>query len=308
MIGPDATLLPEGPVPDGPTRASVPRAALSSWRRDHGSALRRRPALWIGLGLLIIATTLAIFGPFVWQHDPNAINILDNLQAPSLAHPMGTDEQGRDVFARVLSGARISLAVGGAVMVAGAVIGCLTGIISALSWGPVDFAFMRVMDSLLAFPPLILAMAVTIALGTGVLTASVGIVLTTIPWYARLVRADVLRIRSLPFYEASEALGASRRRLILRHITPHLSSTLLVQSASVFGYSILALAALGFVGLGAQIPTPEWGAMITDGLQSALTGQWWITVFPGIGLLVVVTGANVVADGLRDLLDPHADV
>jgi peptide/nickel transport system permease protein len=148
-------------------------------------------------------------------------------------------------------------------------------------------------------------MAVSVGLGTGLKTAGLGIMLTTIPYYARLLRSEVLRIRSLPFIEAAHALGARRLRIMLRHIVPHVVSTLLIQAAAVFGYAILTLAALGFVGLGARVPTPEWGAMITDGLQYFLTGQWWIGVFPGLGVLIAVTAANVIADRARDILDPR---
>jgi peptide/nickel transport system permease protein len=164
---------------------------------------------------------------------------------------------------------------------------------------------MRIMDAILAFPPLILAMAVTVGLGAGLETAALGIMLTSLPYYARLLRSEVLRIRSLPFIEAAHALGARQTRIMARHIVPHVVSTLLIQAAAVFGYAILTLAALGFVGLGAQVPTPEWGTMITDGLQYFLTGQWWIGVFPGLGVLLAVTAASVIADRTRDILDPR---
>jgi peptide/nickel transport system permease protein len=161
------------------------------------------------------------------------------------------------------------------------------------------------MDAVLAFPPLILAMAITVGLGVGLVTATIGIMIASIPWYARLVRGEVLRIRSMPFVEATVALGATRERVVRRHVVPHLTTTLFIQGAAIFGYAILTLAALGYVGLGAQPPTPEWGTMITEGQQYALTGQWWVSVFPGIGLLLAVTAASVIADRARDLLDPR---
>ena len=147
-------------------------------------------------------------------------------------------------------------------------------------------------------------MAVTLGLGVGIRTATIGIIIPTIPWYARLIRSDVLRIRALPFVEASVTLGARRSRTVTRHIFPHTIPTMAIQAGGVFSYAILTLAALGFVGLGAQVPTPEWGTMITDGLDNALTGQWWITFFPGLGLLIAATAANVIADRVRDVLDP----
>jgi peptide/nickel transport system permease protein len=184
-------------------------------------------------------------------------------------------------------------------------VGGTIGVIAGVSGGWFDNLLMRVMDAILAFPPLILAMAVTVGLGVGVRTAAIGIMITSVPFYARLLRSEALRVRTLPFVEAAAALGATRLRIIMRHVVPHLMSTLLIQAAAVFGYAILSLAALGFVGLGAQVPTPEWGTMITDGLQYTLTGQWWIGVFPGIGLLAAVTATSLIADRARDILDPR---
>jgi peptide/nickel transport system permease protein len=248
---------------------------------------------------------LALFGRYIWTNDPLAIDVGASLQAPSRAHPMGTDGVGRDVFARFNNGAAISLAVGSVVVIVGALIGGAIGIVSGATGGRLDAVLMRSMDALLAFPPLVLAMAVTIGLGAGLHNAALGIMLTSLPYYARLLRSEVLRIRSLPFIEAAQALGARRGRIMGRHIVPHVVSTLLIQAAAVFGYAVLTLAALGFVGLGARVPTPEWGAMITDGLQYFLTGQWWIGVFPGLGVLLAVTAASIIADRARDILDPR---
>ena len=262
--------------------------------------------LTISLVVLAAILILALFGPWLfWTADPLKVDVAGALQAPSAEHPMGTDGIGRDVFSRFNAGAWISFKVGAAVVVLGGLVGGLIGIFAALARGWTDIVLMRLMDAILAFPPLVLAMAVTVALGLGLWTAGLGIALTSVPYFARLLRSDVIRIRSLQFIEAANAIGASRTRIILRHVVPHTVSTLLIQAAALFGYSILTLAALGFVGLGAQIPTPEWGAMITDGLQYALTGQWWIGVFPGIGLLVLVATTSILADKARDILDPR---
>ena len=254
------------------------------------------------LGLLI---ALAVFGPLLWTKDPLGLDVGSVLQAPSAAHPMGTDGVGRDIFARFNAGAQISLATGALVVLTGALVGGTIGVVAGVLGGWIDNLLMRLMDAILSFPPLILAMAVTVGLGVGVTTAAIGIMLTSVPFYARLLRSEAIRIRTLPFVEAAAALGASRLRIIMRHIVPHLMATLLVQAAAVFGYAILSLAALGFVGLGAQVPTPEWGTMITDGLQYTLTGQWWIGVFPGLGLLIAVTATSLIADRIRDILDPR---
>jgi peptide/nickel transport system permease protein len=267
--------------------------------------LAHDPPLLAATFVVFVLVFLAIFGRFIWTIDPLTIDVGASLQGPSWSHPMGTDGVGRDVFSRFNDGAGISLSVGAVVAILGAILGGAIGIISGTIGGRLDGVLMRSMDALLAFPPLVLAMAVTIGLGSGVQNAAIGITLTSIPYYARLLRSEVLRIRSLPFIEAARALGARRGRIMLRHVVPHVVSTLLIQAAAVFGYAILTLAALGFVGLGARVPTPEWGSMITDGLQFVLTGQWWIGVFPGLGVLLAVTAASIIADRARDILDPR---
>ena len=269
------------------------------------SFLRHDPALAAAVFALGLLVLLALFGSLIWTKSATAVDVGSSLLPPSRAHPMGTDSIGRDVFARFNEGARISLAVGVAVVVVGAMLGGVAGVVAGASPGWLDATLMRIMDAILAFPALILAMAVTVGLGVGLKTAALGIMLTSLPYYARLLRSEVLRIRSLPFVEAAHAIGARRTRIMARHIVPHVVSTLLIQAAAVFGYAILTLAALGFVGLGAQVPTPEWGTMITDGLQYVLTGQWWIGVFPGLGVLLAVTAASVIADRARDILDPR---
>jgi peptide/nickel transport system permease protein len=289
-------------------RASVSRgrfgAGLSAARYGLEFVVRDRvlAAASLMLGLLILC---AAFGPLVWTQNPLGLDVGNALASPSWTHPMGTDSVGRDIFARFNAGASISLTTGAVVALVGAVFGSLIGIVAGVVGGWIDVVLMRVMDAVLAFPPLILAMAVTIGLGPGIVTAAIGITLTSVPFYARLLRSEALRIRSLPFIEAAYALGANRRRIVLRHVVPHLTATLFIQAAAVFGYAILSLAALGFVGLGAQVPTPEWGSMITDGLQYTLTGQWWIGVFPGLGLLLAVTATSLIADRMRDILDPR---
>ena len=283
-----------------PRRARVLRAL---WR---GCAFVGRDAsLATATGLFVVLVLTATLGPALWGVDPLIIDLDAILQPPSLAHPLGTDGNGRDVLARFIDGSRISLVVGVAVVASGLLVGGAIGLVAGVSSGLADGVLMRVIDALAAFPPLILAMAITVGLGVGLESAALGIMLSSVPYYARLIRSDVIRVRALTSVEAAVALGAGRLRIVFRHILPHTTSTMLIQSAAVFGYAVLTLAALGFVGLGAQIPEPEWGAMITDGMRYALTGQWWITVFPGLGLLIAVIAANLLADRARDLLDPR---
>ena len=264
------------------------------------SRFPRRLALSISLIAALVASVL--IGPFLWPVDPLEMDLTAFLAPPSVAHPFGTDAIGRDVLARFLAGGQLSLVVGAVVMMGGLIPGALLGLAAASIGGIFDTIVMRAIDSIAAFPPILLAMAVAIGLGGGLWTAVLGVVISTIPFFARLMRSEVHRIRSYPFIEAAEAMGAHSGSVLLWHIAPHAASTMLVQCASVFGYAVITLAGLGFVGLGAQVPTPEWGVMITEGMQYALTGQWWLTIFPGLGILYAVVAANLLADSLADVL------
>ncbi len=288
-----------GPAPSG--------ASVSERARRASRAILSDRRIAFPLGVLVLLVLFAIFAPILWKYGPDTQDLINSLKSPSTTHPMGTDQLGRDVFARFADGARISLLVASIVTVAGALIGGLIGLLAGTVGGVSDGVAMRAMDAILAFPPLILAMAVTVGLGIGLNTAAIGVALVSVPWYARLLRSEALRIRSLPFIEASHAIGMTRARVIRRHVIPHMLPVLFIQMAAAFGYAVLGLASLSFVGLGAQVPTPEWGAMITEGLSYSLTGQWWISIFPGVGLLVTVTAASMLSDRMRDLLDPRGE-
>lgn len=276
-------------------------------RRLSGPAtfFRSEPTLTAASGVLILMLLVSLVGPFIWSESPTRVSLGDALLAPSAAHPMGTDDVGRDMLARFLSGARLSLILGLAVTAAGAVLGGALGLLAGMAGRRTDGLMTWIVNTLLAFPPLMLAMAVAVALGADLMSGAAGLVIAAIPWFARVLRSEVIRIRSLPSVEAAIVIGASRTRTATRYIVPHLIPTLVIQAAASFGWAILTMAALGFVGLGAQPPTAEWGSMITGGLQYALSGQWWIGVFPGLGLVIVVTAATVLADRARDLLDPR---
>ncbi len=301
------------PVALGTADGGPPSLGTSRSRSRRGAAARAVRGVLTDRKLAIPSLVLAlmvlfaVFVPIFWHYGPDKQNLIEALQAPSANHPMGTDQLGRDVLARVSSGARISLGVAFLVAAVGAAVGGLIGLLAGTFGGLGDNLAMRVMDALLAFPPLILAMAVTVGLGVGLVTAAIGVTLVSIPWYARLIRSEAIRIRTLPFIEAAYALGAPRGMVVRRHIAPHLAPVLLIQMAAAFGYAVLALAGLSFVGLGAQVPTPEWGAMITEGLPYVLTGQQWIAVFPGAALLITVTAISMLSDRARDLLDPRGD-
>ncbi len=299
-LGGEGISAVQPPDRTGSTGARAYARAGSALRTVMGDRKLAFPSI-----VLVLLVLFAIFGPIVWNHSPDAQNLLSSLQSPSLSHPLGTDQLGRDVLARVADGARISLLVATLVTVAGAIVGGLIGLLAGTIGGASDGVVMRIMDAILAFPPLILAMAVTVGLGVGLDTAAIGVSLVSVPWYARLLRSEALRIRSLPFIEAAHAMGATRRRIIARHVVPHMLPVLFIQMAAAFGYAVLALAGLSFVGLGAQVPTPEWGAMITEGLSYSLTGQWWISICPGVALLITVTAASMLSDRMRDLMDPR---
>jgi peptide/nickel transport system permease protein len=285
-----------------PARRAASTRAISATRAVLADRKLAVPTI-----VLLALVLFAIFAPILWSHGPDSQDLIHSLESPSLSHPMGTDQLGRDVFARVADGARISLVVATLVTVAGGLLGGLIGLLAGTIGGVSDGIAMRAMDAILAFPPLILAMAVTVGLGAGLDTAAIGVALVSVPWYARLLRSEALRIRSLPFIEASYAIGMKRSRVIARHVVPHMLPVLFIQMAAAFGYAVLGLASLSFVGLGAQVPTPEWGALITEGLSYSLTGQWWISIFPGVGLLITVTAASMLSDRLRDLLDPRGE-
>jgi peptide/nickel transport system permease protein len=269
-----------------------------------GRIIRRRrpPALILAVSFLVVIEVAAATVRWWWPQGPDSVNVAATLLPPSLHHPFGTDDIGRDVFARVIEGGGISLTAALVTALVTAVIGGLFGVVAGLRPGPADTIVVRVADSLLAFPPLILAIAVAAALGPGLVSACIAITVSSSPYVTRIIRADVRRIRGIGFVEGSVALGVPPRRLVSRHVLPHVSSTLLIQVASVCSYTILALAGLGFIGLGAQPPTPEWGAMIYEGSAPLIAGQWWVSFFPGIGLLLVTTAAYVIADQLRLML------
>ncbi|MFQ5856630.1 MAG: ABC transporter permease [Anaerolineae bacterium] len=265
--------------------------------------LWRSRAATIGGILLLIWGLIAVFAPWLAPHDPLAQDLLFRLKGPSAIHWFGTDELGRDIFSRVLYGARISIPLGFVVVGLSGLVGIAVGTIAGYVGGLVDELLMRVADAVLAFPSLVLAMAITAALGPSLNNAMLAIVAVLWPTYARVMRGQVLAIKALDYIEAAQAIGVPQGRIMLRHVLPNSYAPLLVKASLDVGNAILVAAGLSFIGLGAVPPTPEWGAMVSMGRQKF--AQWWIATFPGLAMLSVVMGFNFLGDGLRDILDPR---
>jgi peptide/nickel transport system permease protein len=271
------------------------------WRRVRRIWHNRSAAL--GGALVLAWLLIALLAPLIAPYSPTAQKVTNRLKPPSAQHWFGTDELGRDVFSRVLHGARVSLPVALAVVAMTGTVGILLGSAAGYAGGLADEIIMRVADAVLAFPSLILAIAITAALGPGLLNAALAIALVLWPEYARLVRSQVIALREMEFVSAATALGASPWRNLFAHILPNALPLMLVKISLDMGNAILMAASLSFVGLGAVPPTPEWGAMVAAGRHKFF--EWWIATFPGLAIFTAVVGFNFLGDGLRDLLDPR---
>jgi peptide/nickel transport system permease protein len=257
----------------------------------------------VGACLFLLIVLGAIFAPLIAPYDPTAINFLDKLQGPGFRHLMGTNELGQDIFSQVLFGARTSLMVGVVVISLAIGIGVPIGLLAGFYGGWIDTVLMRISDVFLAFPPLLLPIAITAALGTGLFNAMVALSISWFPWYSRIVRGAVMRINSELYMSAARAMGVSGPRIMVRHALPNSLTPIIVQGSMDFGYSILAAASLSFIGIGAQPPTPEWGLMAAMS-RTHFIDSWWTVTFPGMAIFVTVLAMNLVGDGVRDILDP----
>jgi len=257
----------------------------------------------VGVVIVVIAVGAALFGPLLTPYDPASQVLARRLEGPSLSHPLGLDELGRDIFARLLAGTRISLLVGLAVVSVSSTVGMLLGAIAGYFGGRVDLLISRVIDLLMAFPGILLAIALVAVLGPSL--TNVVLALSVIGWvgYARLVRGQALRARELDFVQAARALGAGSGRIIIRHILPTAIPAVVVQATLGMAGAIIAEAALSFLGLGVQPPTPSWGTMLDAG-RSHLFDAPHLTIFPGLAIALLVLGLNFLGDGLRDRVDP----
>jgi peptide/nickel transport system permease protein len=277
------------------------------WRRALDFAAGYLRGNWLNAlatFLVLLVVFCALFGDWIVPYDPIKMELAHRLEAPSGDHFFGTDDFGRDVLSRVIAGARVSLRISLLVLVIAVSVGFLVGSLAGLLGGWVDEVLMRLTDLFLAFPALVLAMAITASLGASLDNTMIALSTVYWPWYARLVRAQVLSLREREYITAARCIGVTTARLIVRHLLLNLFPILVTQATLDIGYIVLSTAGLSFLGLGAQPPTPEWGAMITSA-RTYMRESWWFTTFPGLALAVTVLGFNLMGDGLRDYLDPR---
>lgn len=281
-------------------RVREDRPFLLAWRR-----LRRNRVTLSGFAIVAVMAVCALFAPWIAPYPPLQGNAAATLEPPSLSHLFGTDSIGFDIFSRTVYGARYDLVIALGAVVIALVVGCAFGAVAGFLGRVVDEVVMRVMDMLSAFPSFILALGVVAALGPSLPNLIFAIALVNVPVYARLLRSRVLTVREAQYVRAATALGLSRRRVLLVHVLPNSWAPIFVQSTLQAGYAILEAAGLSFIGLGVRVPKPEWGVMINMGLQYIVSGQWWITFFPGMAIALTVMGFNLIGDGLQDVLDPR---
>jgi peptide/nickel transport system permease protein len=284
------------------------RARVSESQREFISLLLKNPVTLVAMVLLLLIALVAIFASQIAPYPGDATgdtNLAERLQSPSWSHLFGTDALGRDVFSRVLIGAQTSLTSGMIPILIAAVVGLPAGAIAGYFGGWIDSAIMRVTDVLISLPRLVLAIAIGAALGPSLKNAMLALVIVWTPFYVRMIYGQAQAIRQEIYVEAARQLGVPAWKIILRHIMPNCASTMIVVFTMDLGFGILTMASLGFVGVGAQPPSPEWGAAVAEG-RSSMPDWWWISFFPGAAICLVVVIFNVLGEGLRDALDPHS--
>lgn len=276
--------------------------ANTLWRDAFRRLLRHRLAMF-GACVLLVVVVAGVFGPAITPYDPNGMDFADRFANPSLEHWMGTDDFGRDIFSRIIVGARVSLQVGFIAVSVATIVGAGLGLTAGYSGRVTDEVIMRAMDVLYAFPAILLAIAIMAALGKGIGNAMIAIGIVYIPIFARIARGAVLGIRNEEFIIAAKAMGAGDIRIVLTHVLPNVLSPIIVEITLSLAFAILAEAALSFFGLGTQPPDPSWGRMLSEG-RAFFRQSGWMGVFPGLAILFTVMGFNFLGDGLRDALDP----
>jgi peptide/nickel transport system permease protein len=282
----------------GVSRLQSPTAFESVLRN-----LRRNPVVIVGLVVVIIWVLLALLAPVIAPKDPLEQNVSNRLQSPGEGAPMGTDELGRDIYSRVLYGGRITIPAALAVVIVVSIIGTLIGAFAGYRGGLSDEILMRVTELFMAFPTIILAMAVTAALGADIRNAVIALIIVRWPNYSRLTRGLVLEAKNQDYVKASRSLGASHTHILGKTLLPNTISAALIYASLDIGTAILLFAGLSFLGLGPEPSSPEWGRMVSLGID--FFDQWWMWLFPGIAIATLVMAFNFIGDGLRDILDPH---
>jgi ABC-type dipeptide/oligopeptide/nickel transport system permease subunit len=275
------------------------RRFLETWQR-----FRRHRAALVGLGLLVALLALALAAPLLTPYDPERQNLSRVLRPASVDHPLGTDHLGRDMLARLLYGGRLSLVIGFLAVGFGLAVGVPLGAISGFQGGRTDLLVQRFADVLLSFPGFLLALSLVAILGVGLGNVIIAVGISAVPSFIRLVRGSVLSIREQVYVEAAAAIGQTRAAIIFRHVLPNAMAPVIVQGTLSLGFAILVAAGLGFLGLGVQPPTPEWGSMLGEGRQYIFRAPG-VTTFPGVAIFLAVLGFNLFGDGLRDALDPR---
>jgi peptide/nickel transport system permease protein len=264
------------------------------------------PLTTFGLLVILALFITAIFAPFLApfpDQGKGLSNLDERLEPPTFKHPLGTDNLGRDILSRIIFGTRISLKAAVFVVMISVSIGVPLGLIAGYFGGKIDEVIMRFADMILAFPSLLLAIAIVASLGPSLINALIAISLPWWPWYTRLMRSQVISAKEMQFVESARAIGASRWRIMFRHILPNCLSPIIVQATMDMGYVILAIASLGFLGLGTQPPAADWGVMVSDGREFFMK-QWWISTFSGAAIFLTVLAFNLTGDGIREALDP----
>ena len=270
--------------------------------------LKKNKGAMLGLLLIVVFILIAIFAPHIAPSNPIEQNLKNNLKpgiwANNPTNILGTDEFGRDLLSRILYGTRISLSVGFIAVLIGMLLGGSAGIIAGFFGGRIDEIIMRIVDIMFSLPSILLAIVIVAILGRGLDKAMIAIGITYAPQIARIIRAETLVVKNAEYVEGAKAIGSSSMRTMLIHVLPNVMSPIIVYATLSMGSAILDAAALGFLGLGAQPPTPEWGTMLADSFHSITGGYWWVETFPGIAIAMTVLGFNLFGDGLRDSLDP----
>ncbi|CAM3766582.1 nickel transporter permease [Alkalicoccus chagannorensis] len=290
------------PIPSPEQEAHTVPAPASPWKEAFRQ-LRRNKLAVVGMFIISFFILIAVFAPLLTPHQVSTMNAADRLQGPSADYWFGTDDLGRDIFTRIVYGARISLMVGFFAVTGALIFGSMLGILAGYFGRWVDMLISRVFDIMLAFPSILLAIAIVAILGPSLQNALIAIAIINIPIFGRLVRSKVISIREEEYIMAAKAQGMKSGRILVHHVLPNSMAPIIVQATLGFGTAILEAAALGFLGLGAQPPTPEWGRMLSDARQY-ITSAPWTVLFPGLSIMLVVLGFNMIGDGLRDALDP----